>query len=175
VTLVSKKLFVSLALFGVAAASCSGGDTGPTPPASPTASTSPTSTTPPRPAVQLTGGVAQLTISGGIQAKETLPMGRGSAYQAPPGSMDVTWVDDEGNALLLQGESFEGTANSSQDLFVSLVIQSAEQRVFSSATGDCTVFLSTVQARRFTGSVECHRVGAGGTKISVTGTISGKA
>jgi hypothetical protein len=114
-----------------------------------------------------------VTVTGGFNRRLILPPGPGSVFAPPRGQVALTWLDRDGNALIIRGPSFRGTSKTSTDLALSLVLQAGQPYVFVAGVDDCTVTLSKVHAKSFVGSFRCGKLSGENKAIQARGSFVG--
>ncbi len=109
-------------------------------------------------------------VHGDFTAKLTLPIGPQSTLQPPPGAFRITYVNHDGNALLLGGDTPAGHAQTSPDLTLSLVLQGKQAYAFPSASGECAMTARTAPGR-IEAHFTCGKLTARGKTITARGTF----
>ena len=126
---------------------------------------------PPEP-VRIHKGKATVSVTGGFNRRLALPPGPGSVYAAPPGQVALTWLDRDGDALIVRG-TLGAKVKTSPDLSLSLVLQAGRPFVFVAGDNDCLVTMKKVLAKSFTGVFRCGKLRAKGKTIRAHGSFAG--
>ena len=117
-------------------------------------------------------GKATVSVAGGFNRKLPLPPGPGSVYTPPPGQVSLTWLDRNGNALIVRG-TLGTRVKTSPDLTLSLVLQAGQPFVFVAGADDCAITMKSVQAKSLSGTFQCGKLSAKGKTIRVHGSFAG--
>ncbi len=148
------------------------GPTGTTGSASPLPTSSPGAGT-----GDLSGGLAEFELSGGIQTRKTLPVLVTAVYTPPPGGLAMVWTAGGADAstLGIGGQSFTGTRTTSPTLTISLTAQAGGRILtFLSMDGECAVTIDVARPGELAGSVRCDEL-TSDQGVAVAATVSFEA
>lgn len=168
-----RSIVAALAVLAILGAACGGGEP-PTPalpssafPSSTGASSGPTgptvsgpgSSTGSAPSGGLTEGTLDLTITGDVRLRTSLPRLISGVLTPAPGALAVVWsgAGSDATTVGIGGASFVGTQASSDVLVVTMTVQTATGFfTWVSTAGECQVALETAETGHVAGTFMCR-------------------
>jgi hypothetical protein len=151
-------------------ASCGADESSPTVTAPPAPSTGAPPTGAPLGTITLTSGVADVSLTGGLEADASFDvLSAPAVYQPPPGSVAVAWGQ---GGLVITGPLNLGAQATIGGLTLSLSVPTEGLPVdFSSSAGECVITVEAATDRAFSGSFACDGLAGGGVIADAEGTF----